>query len=427
MSGFDWKALPGPEDTSRFELPNGIVLLVRSNFHAPSILLSGYLSVGSFLDPPDKLGLAYFTSLALMRGTRRRTFQQVFDVLESAGAGLGFGASVHTTGFSGRALAEDLPLLLELFAETVRQPAFPSRQVERLRSQILTGLAIRAQDTEAVSELAFDEALFPDHPYGRPEDGYPETIRAIRCQELNDFHARYYGPRGLVVVLVGAVTPQRALEGVQQALGDWENPLQQALPEFPLVQPMRAGVRRHLPLAGKAQTDLLLGTHGPPRKSPDYIPASLGNSVLGQFGMMGRIGGVVREQSGLAYEASTGLSAWIAGGSWEVSAGINPQNLQRVIDLVLAELRRFVREPVSWEELQDSQSNFIGRLPLSMETNQGVANALLNIERFGLGLDYYRLYPALVAAVTPEMILDTAQRYLDLEKLAIISSGPELE
>jgi zinc protease len=426
VSSFDWKALPGPEDTTRFELPNGIVLLVRSNFHAPSVLLSGYMSVGSHLDPLEKLGLAYFTSLSLMRGTRRRTFQQVFDALESAGAGLGFGSSVHTTGFSGRALAEDLPLLLELFAETVRQPAFPSRQVERLRSQILTGLLIRAQDTGAVASMAFDQALFPNHPYGRPEDGYAETIRAIRRQDLSDFHARYFGPRGMVVVLVGAVTPEAALAGVQRALGDWRNPLQPAAIEFPPVLPLLGSLRRHLPLPGKAQTDLLLGTHGPQRKSPDYIPASLGNSVLGQFGMMGRIGGVVREQSGLAYEASTGLSAWIAGGSWEVSAGVNPANLQRAIDLILVELARFVREPVTWEELHDSQSNFIGRLPLSLESNMGVANALLNIERFGLGLDYYRLYPALVAAVTPEMILETAQRYLDLEKLAIISSGPEL-
>lgn len=426
MSGFDWRALPGPEDTARFELPNGITLLVRSNFHSPSVLLNGYLNVGSHLDPLDMLGLAYFTSLSLMRGTQRRTFQQVFDALESVGASLGFGSSVHTTGFGGRALAEDLPLLLALFAETVRVPAFPTRQVERLRSQILAGLQIRAQDTTAVAELAFDEALFPGHPYGRPEDGYLETVRAIHRQDLCDFHARYFSPQGMVMVLVGAVKPETALDLVQGALGDWDHPCQPEAFKFPAVASMSGSLRRHLPLPGKAQADLILGTHGPQRKSSDYIPASLGNSVLGQFGMMGRIGGAIREKSGLAYEACTSLSAWIAGGSWEVSAGVNPSNVQRAIDLILAELKRFVSAPVSWEELQDSQANFIGRLPLSMESNMGVANALLNIERFDLGLDYYRLYPGLVAAVTPEIVLNVAQRYLELEKLAIISSGPEL-
>ena len=154
--------------------------------------------------------------------------------------------------------------------------------------------------------------------------------------------------------------------------------------------------------------------------------ASLGNNILGQFGMMGRIGDVVREQAGLAYSASTSLNAWIAAGSWEVSAGINPANLPRAIDLIQRELVRFVRRPVFKRELKDSQANFIGRLPLSMESNNGVANALLNLERFQLGLDYYRRYADLVLDVTPEKILEVARKYIDPERLIITSAGPEL-
>jgi zinc protease len=134
---------------------------------------------------------------------------------------------------------------------------------------------------------------------------------------------------------------------------------------------------------------------------------------------------VVREQAGLAYHASASLNAWIGAGSWEVSAGVNPANLDRAVALIISELRRFVTEPVTQEELEDSQSNFIGRLPLSMESNSGVANAILNLERFQLGLDYYRRYPKMVADVTPAMILESAKRYIDPDKLAIISAGTE--
>ncbi len=92
----------------------------------------------------------------------------------------------------------------------------------------------------------------------------------------------------------------------------------------------------------------------------------------------------------------------------------------------MSELGRFVSEPVSSEELSDSQANFVGRLPLSLESNHGVANALLNLERFQLGLDYYQRYPDLVKSVTPGQILEVARHYLDPAKLVIISSGPEL-
>ena len=134
---------------------------------------------------------------------------------------------------------------------------------------------------------------------------------------------------------------------------------------------------------------------------PDFVSASLGNNIFGQFGMMGRIGDVVREQSGLAYYASSSLNAGIGPGSWEVSAGVNPANLQKAIELIQEEISRFVSEPVTTEELEDSQANYIGRLPISLESNNGVANALINLERYKLGLDYYRNYAGLIHSVTP--------------------------
>ncbi len=89
--------------------------------------------------------------------------------------------------------------------------------------------------------------------------------------------------------------------------------------------------------------------------------------------MMGRIGEVIREQYGLAYYAAANLVASTAAGSWEVSAGVDPQNLQRVIDLIRDEIACFTHEPVSEEELGNSKANLIGRLPLALESNSGVA------------------------------------------------------
>ncbi len=422
----NWKTLPGPENVTRVELPNGITVLCRSNFNSPSVVISGFLNAGSLYDSDEKLGTAHFAASMLMRGTQTRSFQQIFDALETNGATLGFGASVHTISFGGRALAEDLPLLLGLMTESLQQPLFPAEQMERLRGQMLAGLAIRAQDTADTAALTFDSLVFAGHPYARPDDGYPETIARITRDDLAGYHRRHFGPRGMVVVVVGGIEAARAVEQVQAALGGWQNPEQPVEPPLPALQPLRQTVRRHLPLPGKSQTDLVIGTLGPRRKSPDFLAASLGNSILGQFGMMGRIGDVVREQAGLAYYASTSLNSWIGGGSWEVSAGVNPANLERAVELILAELRRFVHDGVTAGELADVQSSFVGRMPLSLESNGGVAGALLNLERFNLGLDYYQRYPTMVEAVTAEQILQTAQTYLDPERLAIISSGPAL-
>lgn len=417
-------SLPGPEDIYRVTLSNGITVLARSSFNSPSISMGGYLPAGSIFETDEKLGLADFVSSCLMRGTQTRTFDAIYNELESVGASMGFDSNVHNISFGGRSLVEDFPLLLKLLSESLLTPTFPNNEVENLRVNMLTGLALREQDTSDMAAMAFDRMLFEGHPYSRPGDGFVETIQSITRKDLQEFHRRYFGPKGMVIAIVGAIEPKRAAKAVEKVLGGWQVPSQVLPPNLPEHKPVKKTVTNHQVLPGKSQSDLVIGMIGPRRKDPEYFSASLGNSVLGQFGMMGRIGEVVREKSGLAYYASSSLSAGSGPGSWEVSAGVNPNNLKKAIDLIEKELRRFVKSGVTKEELADSQANYIGRLPLSLESNSGVAGALLNMERYGLGLDYYHRYESMVRSVTRADVLETARKYIDPDRLVISTAGP---
>ncbi len=328
-------SLPGQDDITRVILPNGVTILARTNYNSPSVVIGGYLPCGSLLDSDEKLGLADFTASGLLRGSEKRDFQKIFDALESSGANLSFSAGGHTAGFTGRCLAEDLTLLLDILADALRRPVFPHDQMERLRAQFLTGLAIRSQDTVEMASLTFDQIVFKGHPYARPDDGWPETIQAITRDDLMDFHKKHYGPNGLVIAIVGSVDPKSIPGQVSKVLGNWVNTRQSEPQPLPALNPLKKTVTRKVKIPGKSQTDLVIGTSGPRRKDPEFMAASLGNSVLGQFGMAGRIGEVVREKSGLAYYASSSLSAGIGPGAWDVSAGVNPNNVQKARDLIL--------------------------------------------------------------------------------------------
>jgi zinc protease len=417
-------SLPGPDDVYREVLPNGITVLTRANFNSPSVVIAGYFEAGSLFDTDEKLGLAEYTTIALMRGTKKRTFDEIYNAMEAVGASLGFNTGVHKSGFNGRSLAEDLPLLLDLLSEALTTPIFPKTEIEKLRAQLLTGLAIRAEDTGDMASMVFDKILFKDHPYSRPEDGYPETIQNIRRNDLAKFHHEHYGPRGMVIAIVGAVKPEDAVKQVKRALGSWQARSQKQTPELPPLKTLKKTVSKHHRIAGKSQSDLIIGTNGPMRRDPEFMSASIGNNILGQFGMMGRIGDVVREKSGLAYYAYSSLSAGLGPGSWEVSAGVNPQNVKKASDIIVDELKRFVQDGITADELADTKANFIGRLPLSLESNGGVANALLNIERHNLGWDYYHRYESLVNEVTAEDVLNTARKFIDPNKLVIAVAGP---
>jgi zinc protease len=416
-------ALPGPADITRVSLKNGITILVRPNFNSPSVFVNGYLSVGSLFDSDEKLGLADFTASALMRGTAHHNFQQIYDALESTGASLGFGGGTHTTGFSGKALSEDIDLLLGLISEALREPVFPAEHIERLRVMHMTSLAVRAQDTEEMASLRLDQIIYEDHPYRRPEDGYPETVTRIVQEDIVNFHRHYYGPKGMVIAIVGAVQPEDIVRKVETIFGDWINPIQPEIPALPAVKRLNSQVNERIMIQGKSQADLILGVPGPRRQSPDFIAAALGNNILGQFGMFGRIGFAVREKAGLAYYAYSSLNGGIGPGPWTISAGVDPVNIDEVIGLIIGELERFTNEVVTREELDDSQSNFIGRLPLSLESNSGVAGALINLERYQLGLEYYQRYPELIKSINEKDILSAAQQYLNPQWFGIVSAG----
>ncbi|MEX1071888.1 MAG: pitrilysin family protein, partial [Anaerolineales bacterium] len=353
-------AIPGSDDITRVELANGIVVLARENPNTFSVTLRGYLPAGSLFEPDEKLGLAEFVASALMRGTAKREFQAIYDSLESVGASFGFSGGTHTTGFGGRALAEDLPLLLDLLNEGLRAPTFPATQVERLRAQLLTGLALRSQDTRDMASLVFDELVYRQHPYARADEGHPETVGAITVANLAEFHKKHYGPRGMVVCIVGGIDAQQVVEQVRATLEDWQNPEQPDVPALPEWQPLPARSYKRTDIPGKSQSDVIIGTAGPTRLSPDYFAASLGNNVLGQFGLMGRIGDVVRERAGLAYYAYSSVSGGTGPGPWIVAAGVNPANEEKATDLIIKEVARFTDELVTEEELSDTKSNYIG-------------------------------------------------------------------
>jgi zinc protease len=422
----DPTSIPGPETVSRRELKNGIILLARENFSSPSVVISGYIPSGSLVDPQKKAGLADLAISALMRGTKSRSFQEIYESIESIGASLQIGASKHSISFFAKSLAEDLETLLTLIDDILRNPSFPEKQVGRLKAEKLTSLAIREQKTGARANLAFHELAYRDHPYRLSTDGYLDTVADLTVEDLRTYHKTHVGPEGMVVSIVGGVESGKAMDAVEASLGDWKNSNFTPLPDLPELKKIEGLLRKEIFLEGKTQSDIVLGLPGPSRFEPDYLAAALGNNILGRFGLYGRIGDSVRDNAGLAYYAYSSLAGGPGPGSWRVIAGVNPANVEKAIDLIREEIRKIVTEEVTEEELTDNQANFIGGLPLQLESNEGVAGALVHVERYQLGLNYYQRYPELIRSITREQILETGKRYLNPYQLAIAVAGPKL-
>ncbi len=415
---------PGPETIHRTVLDNGITVLIYENMSSQTVSIEGVVRAGAVAESRPKAGLADFTADLLLRGSRSRTFEEIAEALESVGAGVAFSSGRHTTGFSTHSLVEDLDLVLDIATDGLCRPTFPQEQIERLRGQAMTGLQMRANDPRSMARLTFFELAFEGHPYGRSVSGYLDTIPTLGREEIGDFHARHFGPQGMIIGLAGAIPAETALRKLEAAFGGWRNDAQQPTGPSPDA-PRPAGLRRrHVAMPDKHQVDVVLGLPGPRRNVPDYLDISLMNTILGVFGMMGRIGHNVREEQGLAYYAYSRLEGGLGPGPWMAAAGVAPDKVEQAIDSIRHEIRRIQDEPVAAEELADSQAYRTGSMPMSLETNSGLVDVITDMEFYDLGLDYLHRYAATINAITPERIQAAARTYLSADDIVVAVAGP---
>ncbi|MGA7730223.1 MAG: pitrilysin family protein [Chloroflexia bacterium] len=418
-----------PETITRQILPNGMTVLVYPNPTIPALVARISIKGGAMYDPSGKAGLASFATRAMRRGTQRYTFEQLNEETEGIGASVGVDAGKALVEAGGRALKEDTRFLLDTIAEVLLRPTFPQVEIEKMRKQIRTGLAEMEMDTGSVAERAFRETLYPQgHPYHNRTAGFLETLDNIGRDDMIAFYKRYLRPERAILTAVGDVDPAEIVALTTELFGEWnaegDEPEPYAVPDSPMPHGA-ATVFRAVP--GKTQNDLVLGIPSLHRRDPDYYAFDLMNLLLGRIGLMGRLGKNVRDEQGLAYYAGSSFEAGLGAGPWAVRAGVNPSNVPKAIDSIRHEIDRMRTELIPTEELEGGKRFMTGVLPLRLETSDGLARTILEMELFDLGFDYISRYPAIINALTSEYVNEVARKRLSSEDYVVSVAGPPVE
>ncbi len=409
----------------RTRLPNGITVLGHERSANPAIVVRASLQAGAMYDPPGKEGLAYFTARMMQRGTSHHTFQQISELTDRVGASLNVDGQEHAIQISARCLRDDLDLLVGLFAEVVREPIFPPQEMEKLRGEILARLREQQDDTRTVAERRFRELAYPaDHPYHHWIMGNEASVASFTRDDLTGFHGRYVQSNRMTIAFAGGVGFDELVDKISRAFGGWNATGPSAPVVVPDAAPPSAVIRRDFVVAGKTQSDIALGRPTLRRSNPDFYALSMADLILGGLGLYGRLGTSVRDQQGLAYYVSSDVDATLGPAPWEVRAGVNPTNVERAIESILAEVNRIRNQPVDDDELADGKSYLTGVLPLSVETNAGVARILQSIETHDLGLDYLDRYPGIINGLTRDQVRDAAAQYFSTDRIVVVTAGP---
>ncbi|OGK10464.1 MAG: hypothetical protein A2Y63_05145 [Candidatus Riflebacteria bacterium RBG_13_59_9] len=387
--------------------------------------VAGCIGCGSAFDPPGKQGATCMTMQLLSEGTVLHDKLELAAMLEDNGMALTFAAERERSDFAGRCLSEDLPLLLGILAEELRQPGFPPEGVERVRVHTLNSLRRSADDTFDRAYNRGRALLYGgDQPYGWPTLGTEQAVQSLTREDLLGFCRDNVVPARILLAIVGDIDSAATADLVSKLFGDWKVPGGDDAAIY-------ASADNTLPL-GKAteivtmpdrsNATVLIMRRGIKRNEEDYYAVMVANYLFGGD-FLARLNERLRVREGFTYGSYSFLNAGRGRGAWTLYIQVNPANAKQASEIALEEWHRMHTEGISEEELQKAKSYLTGNFAVQLNNIGAIASALAEIAYHNLGLDYVERYPRIVNSLTREQVDSAFRKHLSPEDYVIVAAG----
>jgi len=405
----------------RFELENGLDVLLVEN-HALPILTAEVISrAGSENSQPGKSGLATLTAEIMSDGTVSRDLAKLANDQEKIGTRIGAFATMDNASIAINVLSSHASQGLDLLADVAEHPAFRAEDVERRRKQRLVRIAQETDNVQIMAQRVGPRLIFGDEPYGLPATGTVESVTGLTPAEITGFYAAHYGPQDSALVLVGDVTRADAEKLAKQYFGKWTGnaAAKPSIPAAPATQPTHVVI---VDKPGAPQTALFAFGLGVPESIPDSHVLDVLNYTLGGS-FASRINMNLREVHGYTYGARSAFIRYREGGEFFAGGLVRTDVTAAAAKELMSEIRGFPSKPSTAEELAAAKEASTRSLPGKFETAAATANAMDNIFLYNRPLDYYAKLPAKYDAVTDADIVRVAKEYLHPDQLVIVTAG----
>jgi zinc protease len=410
----DLQAMP---PVRKVVLPNKMVVLHSEDHSLPFVTMRLLIDGGSRSDSAGQEGLARLAAKGLLLGTSKHNREAINEALDFMGASLDASSGRDYSTVSLRFLKKDLDDALALFMEVLTRPAYPVDEIKREVDKTLAAIQAQEDEPGEVAEKEFRETLFPGSPYGHPVIGTKESLPKITREAILNYYKAHYHPNNYILSIVGDITSG---EVKTKILSLFENISAVDLSEVPFKSSFAGGPETKKINREISQANIIIGNKGISRGNPDYYAVSVMNYILGGGGFASRLLEEIRNKRGLAYSVESFFDPGKYPGSFQIVLQTKNRSAREAISLAIGQMKLIRKEPVSSKELDGAKKYFIGSFPLRLDTQGKLAKFLVQVQYYGLGLDYPEKYRSLISSVTKEQLMKVANKYLHPENCILV-------
>jgi zinc protease len=386
--------------------PGGIEAWFVQDSTVPLIAMEYAFGGGATQDPPDKPGVANLVADLIDEGSENLDSKAFHEHLDRRAIELSFAATRDYFRGSLRMLRDNRDEAFDLLRMSLTSAHFEAADVERIRSEVLSGLRRETSDPGSLAGRKFLKIAFGDHPYGRSASGTLESVPKIDVADLKDYVRRVLAKDTLKIAVVGDVDPATLGQLLDKTFGGL--PAKASLTPVPDIVAATPPQRAFIPL-DVPQTVVTFGGPGFRRHDPNFMAAYVVNHILGG-GSSSRLYREVREKRGLAYSIYESL-LWMDHSALFVgNTGTRADRAGETVDAVEREVRRMAEDGPTGKELDEAKSYLKGSQMLALDTSSNLAGALLQYQLDGLPIDYIEKRNAIIDAVTLDDAKQAAQR-----------------
>lgn len=402
-------------------LANGMRLVVIERHALPVVTAYMVADGGSSTDPAGRAGLAELTADLLKKGTASRSATDVVREVETLGGAIG-GDAVRDGMFLTLTVKSDqLAPAMNVFADVAMHPAFKQEELERERTQALDGLKVAYSEPGQLASMVSSRVVYGDGPYGKPADGTPSSLTAIRQSDIVAGYKAFWRPDETTLVMAGDISPDQAEAMATRLFGGWAKP---ATPPTALPAPGIPSAP-HTVVVDMPQTPqaaVVVARVTIARKDPRYYPVMVAQQALGG-GYSARLNQEIRVKRGLAYGAGASFQARRSPGPLAASTQTKNQTVPEVIDLIRGEMMRMGTDLVPQTELDARKATLVGSFGREVETTDGLAGFVAGLVLEDVSPTEIGRYSAAVNAVTPEQVRQVAKELIDPTPASVIVVG----